>query len=134
VGLQKYWIVHGDEFDGVVRYHKWLALLGDYAYDFLLWFNRHFNKWRALMGLGYWSLSGFLKHKVKSAVNFMMAFEDSLASEAAKRGYDGVICGHVHNAEIKMIGNVHYINTGDWVESCTAIVEKETKLKLITPM
>lgn len=121
---KKYWIVHGDEFDGIVRYHKWVAILGDVAYTFLLWLNRHFNRVRASLGLGYWSLSAFLKKKVKSAVNFMLEFESSLAKEAKRRGYAGVICGHVHNAEIKEIDGVVYINTGDWVESCTAIVEK----------
>lgn len=125
-----YWIVHGDEFDGIVRYHRWVAILGDMAYTLLLWVNRHFNRVRAALGLGYWSLSAFMKKKVKSAVNFMMAFEDSLAEEAQKRGYDGVVCGHVHNAEIKDINGTHYINTGDWVESLTAIIEKEGKIKL----
>ena len=128
---RNYWIVHGDEFDGIVRYHKWVAILGDAGYTILLWLNRHFNKFRALFNLGYWSLSAFIKHKVKSAVNFMLEFEVSLAREAEKRGYDGVVCGHVHNAEMKKIGNVHYINTGDWVESCSAVIEKDNKLSIV---
>jgi UDP-2,3-diacylglucosamine pyrophosphatase LpxH len=130
---KRYWIVHGDEFDGIVRYHKWIAILGDWAYTFLLWANRHFNRIRAAFGLGYWSLSAFIKKKVKSAVNFMLEFEVSLAREAGKRGYDGVVCGHVHNAEIKKINGIRYINTGDWVESCSAIVEKNGKIELIRP-
>lgn len=130
MGGKHYWVVHGDEFDGIVRYHRWVALLGDMGYTALLWTNRHFNSVRAVFGLGYWSLSAFIKKKVKSAVNFLVAFEDSLAEEAKKRGFDGVVCGHVHNAEIKYINDIHYINCGDFVESMTAIIEKEGKIKL----
>jgi len=128
---RKYWVVHGDEFDGIVRYHKWVAILGDVAYTFLLWSNRYFNHFRAVLGLGYWSLSAFIKNKVKSAVNFMMEFEVSLAREAKKRGYEGVVCGHVHNAVSKQIDGIHYLNTGDWVESCTAITEKHGKIEIV---
>lgn len=127
---KRFWIIHGDEFDGIVRYHKWVALLGDVAYTFLLWTNRHFNDLRARMGMGYWSLSAFLKKKVKSAVNFMMEFESSLAREASERGYDGVVCGHVHNPIITDIDGITYVNTGDWVESCSAIIEKDDRLIL----
>jgi len=128
---RNYWIIHGDAFDGIVRYHKWVALLGDAAYTFLLWANRHFNNLRAVMGMGYWSLSAYMKKKVKGAVNFMLEFEDSLAKEAKNRGYDGVVCGHVHNPESKMINGIHYLNTGDWVESCSAIVIKDNKIKIL---
>lgn len=130
---RKYWIVHGDEFDGIVRYHRWIAILGDMGYTFLLWTNRYFNHLRAVFGFGYWSLSAFIKKKVKSAVNFMTEFEVSLAREAKKRGYDGVVCGHVHNATNVQINEIHYLNTGDWVESCSAITEKHGKIEIIYP-
>lgn len=125
---KKYLIVHGDEYDGVVRYHKWLAHVGDYGYSFLLWLNRHFNTFRAFFGLGYWSLSAYIKHKVKSAVSFITEFEKLLIDEAKRRGFDGVVCGHIHTAASKQIDGVHYINTGDWVESCTAIIEKQDNI------
>lgn len=128
---RRYWVVHGDEFDGIVRYHKWVALLGDSAYTFLLWANRHFNNARALFGMGYWSLSAYMKKKVKKAVNFMMEFELSLAKEAGNRGYDGVICGHVHNPVSLQINGIHYLNTGDWVESMSTIVVKDNKIKVL---
>jgi UDP-2,3-diacylglucosamine pyrophosphatase LpxH len=128
---KRYWVVHGDEFDGIVRYHKWVAILGDMGYTFLLWANRYFNHLRAALGLGYWSLSAFIKKKVKSAVNFMMEFEASLAREAKKRGYEGVVCGHVHNAVSRDIDGIHYLNTGDFVESCTAVIEKHDKIEIL---
>ncbi|HSO07751.1 MAG TPA: UDP-2,3-diacylglucosamine diphosphatase [Pelomicrobium sp.] len=120
---QKLWIIHGDDFDLVTRYHRWIALLGDHSYEFLLWLNRHFNRVRAALRLGYWSLSAAIKHRVKGAVNFISDFEDSLAKEARRRGFDAVVCGHIHHAEMKKIGDVLYLNCGDWVESCTAVVE-----------
>lgn len=122
---RKYLIIHGDEFDVVVRYAKWLAFLGDRGYTLALWFNWPLNFVRRQFGLGYWSLSGYLKHRVKTAVNFIGDFEKSLSDEARRRGVEGVICGHIHHAASRQMDGVHYLNTGDWVESCTAIGERE---------
>jgi UDP-2,3-diacylglucosamine pyrophosphatase LpxH len=116
-------VTHGDRFDGVVNCTKWLALLGDRLYTFTLTLNQHFNAARARLGLPYWSLSQFLKLKVKNAVSFITAFEEALAREARTRGFDGVVCGHIHHAEIRQIDDVLYCNSGDWVESLTALVE-----------
>lgn len=116
-------VVHGDMFDGVVKYAKWLAYTGDWLYDLALKLNRYLNGWRARMGLGYWSLSAYLKHKVKKAVNFISDFEHAVAHEAHKQGFDGVVCGHIHHAEIREINGILYCNDGDWVESRTALVE-----------
>lgn len=120
---KEYLVVHGDRYDVVTRYHKWIAIAGDYGYRFLIWLNRIFNKWRQRFGKGYWSLSAFLKHKVKTAVNFIGEYENAVVFEARQRGVDGVICGHIHHAEIKEIDGFLYMNDGDWVESCTALVE-----------
>ncbi|AWV20412.1 UDP-2,3-diacylglucosamine hydrolase (plasmid) [Roseomonas mucosa] len=116
-------VMHGDEFDSVVRYWPLLAHLGDWAYDAALLLNRWFNTTRRRMGYPYWSLSQWLKRRVKEAVKAIDRFEESLAHEALRGGYDGVICGHIHHAEMRDIGGVTYMNTGDWVESCTALVE-----------
>jgi len=116
-------VTHGDFFDGVVQHARWLALLGDIAYTFTLKLNQHFNALRARLGLPYWSLARFLKHKVKNAVSYIVAFEEALAREARARGLDGVICGHIHQAEIRDIDGILYCNDGDWVESLTALVE-----------
>jgi UDP-2,3-diacylglucosamine pyrophosphatase LpxH len=121
---KKYLVIHGDLFDGITGIAPWLAVLGDRAYDFVLSINNKFNWWRHRFGFGYWSLSQFLKGKVKQAVDFIFQFEKNLISYAKKRGYDGVICGHIHKAEIKEIENTSYMNDGDWVESCTALVER----------
>jgi UDP-2,3-diacylglucosamine pyrophosphatase LpxH len=118
-----YLVVHGDLFDGITRLAPWIAFLGDKAYDFVLELNNKFNWIRRRMGFGYFSLSKFLKHKVKKAVDFIFKFEENLANYCKKRGFDGVICGHIHHAEIKEINGVMYMNDGDWVESCTALVE-----------
>ena len=118
-----YLVTHGDLFDGITRLAPWLAFLGDKAYDFVLYLNGKFNWLRHKMGFGYWSLSQFLKHRVKKAVDFVFKFEENLANYCKKRGFDGVICGHIHHAEIKQINGVAYMNDGDWVESCTALVE-----------
>lgn len=120
---KKYLVIHGDEFDIVVKYAKWLAFLGDSAYVAALWFNTHFNFFRRKAGMSYWSLSKYLKQKVKSAVNFIGEFEGALASEAKRRECQGVICGHIHHAAMKDIDGITYVNTGDWVESCTAVGE-----------
>ena len=90
----------------------------------MLWLNTKYNWWRHKLGFGYWSLSKFLKHKVKKAIDFMFKFENNITSYAAKRDFDGVICGHIHTPEIKTINGVIYMNTGDWVESCSALVER----------
>jgi len=122
---KKLWITHGDLYDGVVQYARWLAYLGDQAYEFTLKLNRYLNHLRAKFGLPYWSLSKYLKLRVKRAVSFISAFEEALAREARKRGVDGVVCGHIHHAEIRDINGVLYCNDGDWVESLTALVEHD---------
>ena len=116
-------VIHGDEFDGVIQYAKWLAYLGDNLYTLILQLNRGYNWVRSQLGLPYWSLSQYLKHKVKNAVNFISDFEQLLAGEARRRGFDGVVCGHIHKAEVKDIDGVLYGNCGDWVESLSALVE-----------
>jgi len=116
-------VIHGDKFDGVVLYARWLAFLGDQAYTLLLRANILVNAVRKRMGLPYWSLSAYLKKRVKNAVQFVCNFEQALAHEATSRGFDGVVCGHIHCAEIRQIGEITYFNDGDWVESCTALVE-----------
>ena len=117
------WIIHGDYFDAVVQCAKWLAYLGDNLYEFTLRMNRHLNSLRGRLGLPYWSLSAYLKQKVKTALNYVTDFEEAVANEAKKRGHDGVLCGHIHRAEMRMINDVLYCNDGDWVESRTALVE-----------
>lgn len=125
-------ILHGDEFDSVVRYAKFLALLGDSAYTAALVANRYFNAIRRRMGYSYWSLSAWLKRQVKGAVMAIDRFETAVASEARRRGFDGVVCGHIHHAEMRDVGGVLYLNDGDWVESCTALVEHhDGRLELI---
>lgn len=116
-------ILHGDQFDGVIEFAKWLAHLGSWAYDKVLAANEVLHTLRRALGLPYWSLSNYLKHAVKNAVEYVCRFEDVVARAAESRGLDGVICGHIHQAAIKRIGNVLYHNDGDWVESCTALVE-----------
>ena len=120
---RKLLVIHGDAFDGVVRYAKWLALLGDWAYTLALQLNHHFNLIRRRFGYPYWSLSAYLKGRVKNAVEFVSNYADAIVEEAKKRGVDGVVCGHIHQAEMRDIGGVLYCNDGDWVESCTALVE-----------
>ena len=118
-------VIHGDLFDAVVQGAKWLAYLGDAAYIFSLKLNRWFNHVRATLGLPYWSLAQFLKQRVKNAVSYITDFESALADHARGRGYDGVVCGHIHKAEIRDIDGIRYCNDGDWVESLTALVETE---------
>ena len=120
---RRLWITHGDLFDGVVQCARWLAHVGDRLYGFTLRLNRHLNSIRARAGLPYWSLSGYLKHKVKRAVSYIGDFEASVAAEARRRGLDGVVCGHIHHAELRDIDGIVYANDGDWVESLTALVE-----------
>ncbi|MDB5853181.1 MAG: UDP-2,3-diacylglucosamine diphosphatase [Herminiimonas sp.] len=116
-------VLHGDRFDGVIACAKWLAYVGDSLYTMILKWNQIFNYWRARAGLPYWSLSQYLKLKVKNAVSYISSFEDALAAEARKRGLDGVICGHIHKPEIREIDGILYCNDGDWVESLSALVE-----------
>lgn len=121
---RKLLVTHGDAYDGVVLYHRWLAFLGDQAYALLLRANIAFNAVRKAMKMPYWSLSAYIKKKVKNAVQFICEFEEAVAREAAERQVDGVVCGHIHSAEIRQIGDITYYNDGDWVESCTALVEQ----------
>jgi len=120
---RRFLVIHGDQFDVVVRYAKWLAFLGDWAYALALWLNTRVNWMRRLMGLPYWSLSAYLKHRVKRAVNYIGEFETALAAEARRQEATGVVCGHIHHATMRHVGDVLYVNCGDWVESCTAVGE-----------
>lgn len=120
---RRLWVTHGDLFDGVIQCAKWLAYVGDWFYELTLRLNRHFNSLRGGLGLEYWSLSKYLKQKVKRAVSYVGDFESALAKEAKKRGADGVVCGHIHHAELRTIDGIVYANDGDWVESLTALVE-----------
>jgi UDP-2,3-diacylglucosamine pyrophosphatase LpxH len=124
-GFKKYYVVHGDLFDTVTTRFKWIAKLGDVGYTFLLWLNRHYNRIRERRGKPYYSLSQRIKAKVKEAVSFIDDFEKQLADVAASRKCQGVICGHIHSPANRYIGNTHYLNSGDWVESLTALVETE---------
>ena len=129
---RKLWITHGDLFDGVIQCATWLAHVGDSLYGFTLRMNRHLNSLRARLGLPYWSLSKYLKLKVKRAVSYVGDFEAALAREARKRGAHGVVCGHIHHAELRQIDGILYANDGDWVESLTALVEHaDGRLELI---
>ena len=129
---RRLWVVHGDLFDGVMKHARWLAHLGDRTYVLLLKLNRWLNAIRQRLGLPYWSLSQYLKHQVKNAVNFISDFEHVMTEEARRRGCDGVVCGHIHKAEVREIDGILYCNDGDWVESMTALVETfDGELKLI---
>jgi UDP-2,3-diacylglucosamine pyrophosphatase LpxH len=123
---KKYLVVHGDMFDGITRLAPWLTILGDKAYDFVLNLNTHFNSIRRRLGFNYWSLSRYLKQRVKKAVDFIFKFEKNITNYCRKKGYQGVICGHIHSPQIKQIDDIIYMNDGDWVESCSALVEHET--------
>lgn len=118
-------ITHGDQFDSIVVNAKWLALVGDRAYEFALWLNTHVNRLRGLWGGQYWSLSSWAKQQVKQAVNFISEYEKILTAEARRGGFDGIICGHIHKAAVTRLGGIDYANAGDWVESCTAVVERD---------
>lgn len=120
---RKFLITHGDIFDSVTSHMKWLAHLGDYGYTFLLWLNKFYNKYRTLRGLPYYSLSQAIKQKVKAAVNFISDFEIKLTELARSKGCDGVICGHIHKPAMKEIDGIWYFNSGDWVETLSALVE-----------
>jgi UDP-2,3-diacylglucosamine pyrophosphatase LpxH len=130
---KKLLIIHGDQFDAVVQSAKWLAIVGDWLYGVSIEANRLLNRVRRAFGAPYWSLSQYLKHRVKNAVSYINAFEEAVADEARKRGLDGVVCGHIHRPEIREIDGITYCNDGDWVESLSALVEThEGELKIIT--
>ena len=133
INKKKYYITHGDFFDSITMTKKWLAILGDYGYDLLLHLNVVLNFLRKRIGIKkYWSLSKYVKDNVKSSVSFISDFEAVLSTHAKNKGYDGIICGHIHKAEIRDIDKIQYLNCGDWVESCTAIVETfEGEFKII---
>jgi len=121
---RRYLLIHGDEFDQVTRYHRWVAKMGDVAYETLVRLNSSLSTMRRAMHMqGYWSLAGFAKNKVKRALEFMFHFEQAVVRFAKQQGFDGVICGHVHCAAGKQIDDIFYLNCGDWVDSCTGIVE-----------
>jgi len=122
---KKYLVTHGDLFDGITRLAKWVSVLGDNAYEFLIDVNSLFNRIRHKLGFGYWSLSKFLKHNVKKAVTFIFDFEQNIVTYCKKRHLNGIICGHIHTPAIKQIDDIIYMNDGDWVESCSALVEHE---------
>ena len=129
----KYLVLHGDVFDGVVKNMVFIAHIGDLGYNLLLRLNRFYNWFRKLRGKEYFSLSQAIKARVKQAVSFVGKFEDQVAKLARERGCCGVICGHIHTPADKMIGDIHYLNSGDWVESLTAIVEHyDGRFELIT--
>jgi UDP-2,3-diacylglucosamine pyrophosphatase LpxH len=119
-------VTHGDSFDAVVLYHRWLAFLGDKAYELMMRLNIGFNVLRRAFKLPYWSLSAYVKKRVKNAVQYIGRYEEAVAHEAQARGLDGIVCGHIHSAEIRQYGAITYYNDGDWVESCTALVEDAT--------
>ena len=133
INKKKYYITHGDFFDSITMTKKWLAILGDYGYDLLLHLNVVLNFLRKRIGIKkYWSLSKYVKDNVKSSVSFISDFEAVLSTHAKNKGYDGIICGHIHKAEIRDIEDIEYLNCGDWVESCTAIIETyEGEFKII---
>ncbi len=129
---KRYYVIHGDVFDSITTRMPWLSKLGDVSYTFLLWMNRNYNHYRERRGLPYYSLSQVIKNKVKSAVSYISDYEQQLSDVAARKKCDGIICGHIHQPANKMIGDVHYLNSGDWVESLTALAEtKEGEWKVI---
>jgi len=125
-------ITHGDQFDSIIVHARWLAHLGDRAYGAALWLNTRLNKMRKLWGGQYWSLSNWAKQQVKQAVNYISEYEQVLTAEARRGGFDGIVCGHIHKAELSRIDGLDYVNCGDWVESCTAVIEHpDGRLELI---
>ena len=129
---REFLVTHGDEFDLIAQYSRWLAKTGSLAYDFLLRLNYYVNRMRRRCGCRYWSLSAYLKLKIKKAVNFISRFEKRVMEVAVQHGVDGMICGHIHNAAIENFSGLTYGNTGDWVESCTALLEERNgHLKIV---
>jgi UDP-2,3-diacylglucosamine pyrophosphatase LpxH len=134
VNGKKYLVVHGDMFDKIMLNKKWLMHIGDTLYDIMIWVNTHFNSVRMFFGMKYWSLSKWLKHNTKQAINFIHKFEHHVANYCKDKGYDGIICGHIHTAEIREINGIEYMNDGDWVESASALVEHEDgRFEIIYP-
>lgn len=130
---RRYLVIHGDQFDTIVHNVRWLAYLGDKAYDVAIVVNRAIGLFRRMFGMPYWSFSSWAKIRVKQAVNFISAFQEVVTQEARRAGVDGVVCGHIHHATIEEMGDIRYINTGDWVESCTAVAENDDgSFELIT--
>jgi UDP-2,3-diacylglucosamine pyrophosphatase LpxH len=131
---RRFLLIHGDEFDQVMRHHRWVAVLGDVAYNWLVRCNALLSWLRRSLGIpGYWSLAGYAKRKVKKALQFVHDFEESVIHAAQQRGLDGVICGHIHCAALREINGLVYGNCGDWVDSCTAIVEHaDGRLEVVT--
>ncbi len=128
----RFLILHGDEFDGVIKCGRLATFFGYHAYDFLLFVNRHFNHARRYLGLPYWSLASFMKGKIKNAMQYVQNFQQAAVYAARKRNAQGVICGHIHHADIRKLNGIVYLNTGDWVENCTALVEDESgKIELL---
>lgn len=123
-GGKRLLVLHGDEFDAVVQCSRILAMLGNRIYDWLLYLNRWLNVFRRRLGLPYWSLAAFVKHRIKNAVKFISDFEAALSREARRRNVDGVVCGHIHRAAITPLDSILYCNDGDWVDSCTALIER----------
>jgi UDP-2,3-diacylglucosamine pyrophosphatase LpxH len=116
-------VLHGDEFDGVIKCASWLGHVGHYAYEGILWLNRHFNWLRRKLSLPYWSLAAYLKQKAGTALTYIDHFEQAVVHEAKRRGFDGAVCGHIHRAKIADMQGMQYMNCGDWVESCTTLTE-----------
>ena len=130
---RRFLLIHGDDFDQVTRHHRWVAVLGDVAYNLLVRVNGWLSWARRMLGIaGYWSLAGYAKRRVKTALQFIFDFEDSVIRHVRERGLDGVICGHIHWAALKEVDGLVYANCGDWVDSCTALVEHEDgRLELV---
>ena len=124
-------VVHGDEFDIITRYHRWAAKLGDFAYRSLQQINIFCNRWRERFGYGYWSLSNWAKQHVKTAVSFISNYEEALTYECQRRGFNGIVCGHIHHAEVADYDGIEYFNCGDWVDSCTALVEENGEISIL---
>jgi UDP-2,3-diacylglucosamine pyrophosphatase LpxH len=118
-----YLIIHGDQFDAVISHAKWLSHIGSWAYDVSIIINIYLNKIRKLFGMPYWSLSSYLKQTVKESVNFIGDYESTLSNYVKSKKLNGVVCGHIHHANISDMNGIRYMNCGDWVESCTALVE-----------
>jgi UDP-2,3-diacylglucosamine pyrophosphatase LpxH len=130
---RRYLVLHGDEFDVVVRHARFIAHLGDWAYDAAISINWALNIVRRRIGMPYWSFSAWAKNRVKQAVNFIGEFQRVVVDEARRHDVDGIVCGHIHHAVIEEMDGITYINTGDWVESCTAVVETfDGEMKLVT--
>lgn len=129
---KRLYIVHGDVFDTIIQFNRWMYILGDHAYEFALWFNKQFNTIRKILKLPYWSLSKWLKHNVKEAVSYLQDYERTIIKYCKKHNFDGVVCGHIHTPSIKTVDNIIFMNDGDFVENCSALVEtRDGEFKII---